>query len=149
MTKKDPVIVRVTRAYRFPPERVFDAWLDAEIARDFLFATSAGKMIKAEVDPHVGGKFLYVDRRKDGDASHYGVFKEIDRPRRLVFSFSVEMYDVEAALTTIEIKPAPGGCELTLTQEMPAEYAEYRERTGQGWTMILENLEETLKKRSR
>jgi hypothetical protein len=45
VAKKEPVIVRVTRAYKFPPERVFDAWLDADIGREFLFATSEGKMM--------------------------------------------------------------------------------------------------------
>lgn len=146
---KKSIIVTVTRRYSFPAEKVFDAWLDADIGREFLFGTSEGKMIKAEADPRVGGKFLYVDRRKEGDASHYGVFKEIDRPRRLVFSFSVEMYDVEAARVIVEIKPAPGGCELTLTQEMPAAYAEYKERSQQGWAMILGNLETTLKARAK
>ncbi|MEQ8936522.1 MAG: SRPBCC domain-containing protein [Amphiplicatus sp.] len=139
-------IIRLTvsRAYKQSPERVFDAWLDVNLARRFLFATTEGEVIKAEVDPTVGGKFLFVDRRKEGDAAHYGVYQEIDRPRRLVFSFSVENYDVNAAKVIVEIVPAGDGCELTLTQEMSADYAEYKDRSEKGWTMILGNLERAL-----
>jgi len=136
--------VVVTRAYKQSAARVFDAWLDPDIAPRFLFATPEGEMIRAEIDPKVGGKFLFVDRRKDGEAAHYGVYLEIDRPRRLVFSFSVENYDVNAAKVVVEILPVGDGCELTLTQEMPAEYAEYKERSEKGWTMILGNLAQAL-----
>ena len=136
--------VIVKRAYKQSATRVFDAWLDPDIAPRFLFATPEGEMIRAEIDPKVGGKFLFVDRRKEGEAPHYGVYLEIDRPRRLVFSFSVENYDVNAAKVVVEIKPASDGCELTLTQEMPAEYVEYKDRAEKGWTMILGNLEQAL-----
>lgn len=140
--EKLKVVVR--KAYRQSAERVFDAWLDVDLAREFLFATQGGEMIRAEVDPRVGGRFIFVDRRNEGDAAHYGVFKEIDRPRRLVFSFSVEMYEVNAAKVIVEIAPLATGCQLTLTQEMPPEYAEYKERSEKGWAMILESLERAL-----
>ncbi|MEX0645461.1 MAG: SRPBCC domain-containing protein [Parvularculaceae bacterium] len=145
--KERPILITVSRRYSFPAERVFDAWLDVSLAREFLFATPEGKMITAELDPRVGGKFLFVDRRNEGDAAHYGVFQEIDRPRRIVFSFSAEMYDVNAARVIVEIAPRAEGCELTLTQEMPAKYAEYKDRSEKGWAMILGNLDASLKKR--
>lgn len=149
MSAEKPILITVEHAYPFRAERVFDAWLDVDMAREFLFATTGGEMIKAEVDPRVGGKFLFIDRRKDGDASHYGVYKEIDRPRRLVFSFSVEGYDVNAAKVVVEIEPMGNGCALTLTQEMPVEYAEYKERSEAGWKMIAGNLERTLEAHAR
>jgi uncharacterized protein YndB with AHSA1/START domain len=93
-----------------------------------------------EIDARVGGTFQIVDRRAEGDAHHYGVYLEIDRPRRLVFAFSVERPDPDADRVTIDIVPQSDGCALTLTHEMSAEWADYRERTEQGWTGILEGL---------
>ncbi|HQP20747.1 MAG TPA: SRPBCC domain-containing protein, partial [Phenylobacterium sp.] len=85
MTKTVTLVVR--RHYAFPPERVFDAWLDPALAGKFLFATPDGIMLKVEIDPRVGGTFLITERRGDRDDEHRGTYLEIDRPRRLVFSF--------------------------------------------------------------
>lgn len=137
----DRKIVSVMRRFEAAPERVFDAWLDPAMARKFLFATPTGEIIRAEIDPVVGGKMLVVDRRDGVDVHHYGQFLEIDRPRRLVFSFSVEDYGVNAETVTIEVRPDGAGSELTLTHATSAEYAE---RTQAGWTMIVESLARAL-----
>jgi hypothetical protein len=42
---------------------------------------------------------------------------------------------------TIEIVPLETGCELTLTQELKPEFAEYKSRTEKGWNTILEALD--------
>ena len=41
---------------------------------------------------------------------------------------------------TVEIVRAGSGCELTLTQEMRPEFAEWADRTAEGWAMILDGL---------
>ncbi len=61
----DPIILTVERHIDAPPERVFDAWLDAGAVGQWLFATPGGVMEKVEIDPRVGGKFLIVERRGD------------------------------------------------------------------------------------
>jgi uncharacterized protein YndB with AHSA1/START domain len=137
MTKT--VTLTVSHRYQAPPERVFDAWLDPELARRFAFATPTGTMIKAEIDPRVGGRFNLTDRRPDmGDVAHVGEYLEIDRPRRLVFTFGVPQYDPAMTTVTLEIRPVDGGCELTLTHEGVAE--EWAKDTPKGWEMILEGL---------
>jgi len=135
--------VSVTRRFDATPEQVFDAWLDPKIAAKFLFATATGEIVKVEIEPEVGSGFLIVDKRPDvGEASHYGTYLEIDRPRRLVFDFSVEAYGKDTTRVTVEIRPAGDGCELILTHEDVG--AEYAERAMGGWTMILEGLAKTL-----
>ena len=134
----------VTHSFTAAPERVFDAWLDPAIARRFLFATPTGEMIRAEVDARVGGKFNFVDRRPDmGDVLHTGEYLEIDRPRRLAFTFAVPQFDPDFTTVVIELAPTPGGgCDVTLTQTNVA--AEWADRSKEGWGMILGWLEGVL-----
>ena len=68
MAPQRTVTVRVTRRFEAAPERVFDAWLDVEKAKRFLFATVKGTMVRAEVDARVGGAFNFTERRGDIDA---------------------------------------------------------------------------------
>ena len=135
MSDQATTTVRVKHRFTASPERVFDAWLDPERARRFLFATPTGQMVQAETDPRVGGRFTFTDRRDGLDVVHTGEYLEIDRPRRLVFTFGVPTYSPVMTEVTIEIVPLDDGCELTLTHEgVPPEYAE---RNVEGWTRIL------------
>ena len=138
--------VRVTRRFTAPAERVFDAWLNPTFAGKWLFATPTGKMVRAEIDARVGGLFTFVDRREGEDIEHTGSYLEIDRPRRLVFTFAVPKYSKMYTRVTIEIvpldQPTGGGSELTLTHE--GVLPEYAERVPEGWKMILNGLSANL-----
>ena len=138
--------VRVTRRFSASAERVFDAWIDPEKARRWLFATPAGEIVRAETDPRVGGTFVFVDRR-DGDAGtedveHVGEYLEVDRPRRLVFTFAVPRYSKESTIVTVDIVSAGTGCELTLTHERVLP--EWASKTEEGWATLLGRLAEDL-----
>jgi uncharacterized protein YndB with AHSA1/START domain len=139
MTSEALPRVVVTRRYAAAPERVFDAFLDVSIARHFLFATANGEMITAEIDARVGGRFTFTERRPDmGDVRHIGEYLEIERPRRLVFTFGVPQFDPRMTTVSIEIRPDGDGCELTLVNDgVPPDYAE---RTQDGWSRILAGL---------
>ena len=75
---------------------------------------------------------------------HTGKYVTLDRPRRIVFTLSVEQYSTATDRVTIDITPLRKGCELTLTHEMKAEYAPFRDRARKGWTDILEVAAELL-----
>ena len=131
--------LRVTRQYAAPPERVFDAWLDADGARRWLFATPTGEMVQAEMDPRVDGEWRLVERRDGGDAVHCGRYLAIDRPRRLAFTFAVDE-ESEGDRVSVDVAPMDEGCELTLVHAMSAEWADYADRTEEGWRDILDGL---------
>jgi uncharacterized protein YndB with AHSA1/START domain len=138
------VAVRVTRRFTAPPERVFDAWLDARTAGRWLFATPGGQMVRAEADPRVGGRFTFTDRRDGEEVEHTGEYLEIDRPRRLVFTFGIPASSPDFDRVTVEIVPLETGCELTLTHEMKPEWGEYAGRAEAGWAGILDGLAASL-----
>lgn len=133
--------VTVTRRIAASPERVFDAWLDAKVVGAWLFATPGGVSQRVEVDPRVGGGFRIDERRGDDIAEHHGQYLALDRPRMLVFDFWTSFSD-ERTRVTIEIAPDREGSLLTLTHE--GVWADYEDRTSQGWSMILQGLEQAL-----
>jgi uncharacterized protein YndB with AHSA1/START domain len=148
-----PVTVVVAHRYNAPAEKVFDAWLNPSLAKRFLFATRTGNIMRCMIDPQVGGEFLVTDRRPqaDGDESvldteHRGTFLEIDRPRRLVFEFSVPPYSETATRVTLDFHDYGAACELALTHEMGStELARMHEaQSRQGWIKMLEKLEREL-----
>ena len=143
---RDIVIARISRVVPYPAERVFDAWLDPRLARQWLFATPDGEMVRAEIEPHVGGRFVFTDHRNGEDVAHTGEYLEIDRPRRLVFTFAVSGISTSPDLVRVDIIPHADGCELRLEHEMGAGYNEYVERTEQGWAMMLASLARTLQR---
>ncbi len=141
---KGPIQIRISRRFEASAERVFDAWLDQKSAGRWWFATPTGKMQKVEIDGRVGGNFRIVGRRGEIDADHFGTFIELDRPRRIVLDFATDAGNL-ATRVTIQIDSLKdGGCELTLSHNIAPEWADYKDRTNRGWTMILEGLAKTV-----
>jgi uncharacterized protein YndB with AHSA1/START domain len=150
-----PVVIRASHRYSAPAERVFDAWITPGQASRFLFRTRTGNVMQCEIEAEVGGGFTVIDRRPaaDGDESvfdvvHMGKYLEIDRPRRLVFEFSVLTFGNEKP-TKVTVEIAPLGvqaCELTLTHEMgTSETAHTMEETSRrGWVNMLATIEREL-----
>lgn len=138
-----PLVLTITHRFNASPERVFDAWLEPDKAKRFLFKTPDGVMHRVDIDPRVGGKFQIIERRGEEHADHFGEYVEIDRPRRLVFLFGTTPGE-ELSRVTIEITPTDGGCELTLTHEMDPRWGDYEGRVREGWTTILDGLARVL-----
>ena len=150
-----PVVIRASQRYAASAERVFDAWLTPTQAARFLFRTRTGNVMQCEMEPEVGGGFTIIDRRPaaEGDESvfdvvHMGKFLEIERPRHLVFEFSVLTFGNESP-TRVTVDIAPLGtqaCELTLTQEMGSSSSAraMEEASRRGWTNMLALMEREL-----
>jgi uncharacterized protein YndB with AHSA1/START domain len=79
MSTRQGVSVRVTRRFSTSPERVFDAWLDPATASRWLFTTATGQMVRAEVDPRVGGPFAFTERRDGAGVEYTGESRSTGR----------------------------------------------------------------------
>jgi uncharacterized protein YndB with AHSA1/START domain len=135
-------VVRVSRHFEATAERVFDAWLDPKRAGRWLFATPTGEMVRVEIDARVGGRFVFVDRRDGQDVEHVGEYEQIDRPKRLVFTFAVPQFSAEYTRVIVDIAAVGRSCDVTLTHE--GVLPDYATRTAQGWTGILDGLAQSL-----
>ncbi|WP_422365251.1 SRPBCC family protein [Pelagibius sp.] len=130
-------VVRLTRKLAASPELVFDAWTDPAMVSQWLIP---GEMVMAaiEIDLRVGGRFDFV-MKGDEPHPHAGVYKVIDRPKKLAFTWSSSATNHQETLVTVEIKPLGQGSELTLTHEGFADDAMAGLHNG-GWTACFEKL---------
>ncbi len=139
MSSSPTVTVSVTREFAAAPERVFDAWLDPAMIGKFMFGPQLRdeEVLHLQVDARMGGNFSFLVRRQGQEIDHVGQYRELDRPRRLVFTWGVSGSSADESVVSIEITATGTGSQLTLTHEMDSKWAEYASRTEAGWTKML------------
>jgi uncharacterized protein YndB with AHSA1/START domain len=146
MTAVEPATVRVTRRFDAAPERVFDAWLAPAMIGHFMFgpALRDEEVLRIEVDARVGGAFSFLVRRQGVEIDHVGHYLEIERPRRLAFTWGIAGESVDQSRVTIDVRPLTSGCEVSLAHAMDPRWADFADRVRSGWTTMLDALARTL-----
>lgn len=141
------VEAKVTHDFKASAERVFDAWLDPAKVRSWGAQTVPGMpafdIRRVEIDARVGGSFTFSDMREDGEALHWGTYLEIDRPRKLVFTWftSEEEEREDNSTVTLTIEPLDAGCRATIVHRMSDRWADYVKPTETGWGFMLRQVE--------
>jgi len=135
-----PLTLRVERRFAASPERVFQAWTTADALNRW---SAPGEMTaRATVDLRVGGQYRISMAAPDGKVNDVtGVYREIDPPKRLVYSWQWEtMPGFPETVVTVEFRGrADGGTDLILLHEgLPDENS--RERHAHGWGGSLDKL---------
>lgn len=134
--------VRVTTVIEAAPDRVFDAWFDPGIAGKWLFATASRPSARVAIDARVGGAFCFVERTGGEQVEHAGVYVEIVRPRRVVFTLAGEKRSRDLTRVRVEIAPQDDGSRLTVFHDnVPPDRAG---RVEARWTGMLYGLGVTL-----
>src|SRR3954469_19673937 len=108
MTHDSTTSIRITRHVDLSPERVFDAWLDPEKIRLWMLPGSEA-VVRAEVDARIGGAFSFVVRRKGEEVAHVGQYLEIERPRRLAFTWGVPQYSKDSTIVALDFADSGPG----------------------------------------
>jgi len=142
MTTETAASLRLSRTIAASPEEVFRAWTDPAEMKQW-YCPEGGTVDVAEVDLAVGGRYKVAMRMPDGIHVAYGVYREIDPPRKLAFTWQWESGDGPKegeTLVTIELEERDGSTELVLTHERFAT-AEARDGHEQGWASALNKLE--------
>jgi len=127
--------LRLERLIPAPPQRVFALWSEPEQLVKWWGPEGADIPAHA-IDPHPGGSWRTTMRTADG--KHHtvsGVYRAIEPPRRLVFTWAWENehgargHETEVTVTFMS---APGGTRLVLVQK-EFESKESRDRHSHGW----------------
>lgn len=139
-------LVRVNHRFPASAEAVFDAWLDPELIGKWMFgpAVRDEQVVRTLIDPRVGGAFSFVVRRQGKEISHLGEYLTIERPHRLVFTWTTADSLPATSRVTIEILSLENQCELTLTHEIQPEWLDYAARIEESWSKMLHVLEAAL-----
>lgn len=133
--------LEVKHTYSQGPEKLFNAFLKAESARNFMFKTDSGKMLEAEVDGQLGGTFTFVEERGSEKAEHYGTFIEIEEPSKIAFIFSLDKDSSDGDYIEIYFNKNSLGCDITLTHDIKPEFAQHIDKIRSGWSSLLNNLD--------
>ena len=138
----DEYSVTVRREIAAPAEVLFDAWLDAQSLGSWLRPVGI-RETRAETDPRVGGAFRIVMVDDESTIVHSGIYREIDRPRRLVFTWSSPATGFRDSLVTVTFQPSSGSTVVEIHQVgLPDDEAQASHHAG--WTDILRELSRTI-----
>ncbi|GAA1396027.1 SRPBCC family protein [Pseudonocardia kongjuensis] len=104
----DLPMVRVTREFDAPPDRVFDAHVDVEKVRRWLGPRNLTMTVQ-RWDAETGGGYRYTHADADGEYRFYGSFHEVRAPERIVQTFTFEGFPDGVCLETLTVTPLDGG----------------------------------------
>lgn len=141
---------KTSHRFNVAAERVYDAWLDPNKVRSWMSASLKtfglpGHVQRVEIDARVGGSFCFSDLRDGAEARHWGKYLELDRPRRIVFTWIVdESGEADPSVVTLTIEPEPDGCTATIVHQMDEAWRDYVSRTEAGWSRMLQHIEKFL-----
>lgn len=146
--------LQITRIIAAPPHKVFDAWIDPAVRMQWWCASPQMTCDFCEIDARVGGRYR-INMKGPGpgatspeDRKEYiacGTFEQIDRPRRLAFTWRWETWRESHvdSLVTLDFSPVAGGTRLTLTQTLLPDANAVKEHV-QGWNGCLDCLAKVL-----
>ena len=137
--------LEIRRLIPAPRERVFDAWTQAkELDR---WSAPSHMTPRTEVDLRIGGRYRIVMRGPDGiDKIVGGVYRVIDRPSKLVYTWKWEESPMPESVVTIEFRDRGKETEVVLRHEGLID-PESRARHEHGWNACLDNLAALMSRR--
>jgi uncharacterized protein YndB with AHSA1/START domain len=109
-TVKDLPVIKITREFDAPAEKVFRAHTDPDLFTQWIGPRSIDTKI-TEWDATTGGRWAYRNSRtEDGlDTGFYGSFHEVRPNERIVQTFTWEGAPDGVSLETMTFEDLPGG----------------------------------------
>lgn len=135
--------VVVRRVIAASAEDLFDAWLDPEALATWM-RPGAIQSTVARVEPRVGGAYEIIMQSASETYVTKGVYRLIDRPKRLVFTWVSGPAENQETLVTVDFVRVDKRTEVIVTHEQLPASAMPSHRDG--WTSGLEHLDEACQK---
>ncbi len=136
----------LSKEFRAPVEKIFDAWIDPEVLKSW-FGPEGVVTTAASIDLRLGGSYSLTMALPDGKTViHRGVYRSIERPSKLSFTWILEGQDCEGTkdlhaetLVTLVFHQKENITTLVLTHDfLPSESS--KEAHGYGWSGSLDRL---------
>ena len=141
MSQEAGQVLRIERTFAASAEEVFDAWTSPEVMRRWFHCGPDWETPKAEVDLRVGGRVSVVMRTPDGtEAGAQGEYRVIDRPQRLVMTWTFDSDTSNEQLMDLSFSESEGSTTVTLVNSRIAS-DERRNSQEWGWNGCLNELE--------
>ncbi|HEU4321495.1 MAG TPA: SRPBCC family protein [Acidimicrobiia bacterium] len=100
--------IKMVRKFDAPAELVFEVWTTPEHVRNW-WGYPEHPMTECTIDLKVGGEYRYAADIPDfGEMAFRGVFKEIDRPNRLVATEIYEAFPDNEGVNTLTLTEEDG-----------------------------------------
>lgn len=113
--------IRLTRLFSAPRQLVFDAMTRPEHVKRWWGNLGEGYSVPVcEIDLRPGGKWRFVNRHPQGDAVFYGEYREIEPPRRVVFTEIFEPFPDSVSVVTSVLTEEGNKTRLTATVRYPS-----------------------------
>ena len=129
----------MTRYFDDTPEHVFDAWLGPDTGNKWPFTRQGRRKSGMLIDARTG-TWCISDMRDGKEHTAIGKYLEVDRPRRLMMTFST--FSLKLGRVVVNFAAKGAGCLLNLTHEcLPCDY---NLKTESAWSEMLDGLEATL-----
>jgi uncharacterized protein YndB with AHSA1/START domain len=109
MADPDVPLVRITREFDAPPEKVFRAHTDPALYAQWVGPRGFDAQIE-HYDCRTGGSYRYIHTNAAGESyGFHGCFHEVRSPETIVQTFTFEGYPDGVALERLVLEPLPGG----------------------------------------
>jgi len=148
MNRMETFQLELSRFIRASREKVYQAFVTQKALSSWMCPRGMS-IAEATLDARVGGRYRIVMRARDG-ATYIvgGVYRELVRPERLVYTWQWEgetMPKVET-LITVTLSPRDGGTQLDMLHTGFADAAQ-RDSHAQGWNSTFNRLNDLLDER--
>jgi uncharacterized protein YndB with AHSA1/START domain len=131
--------VQVRRRVKAPAEQVFDLWTNPALMARWMSPFPGTVECKASCDPRPGGAFSLVMSSPEATREVSGTYVQVDRPRKLVFTWTGALTNNVNTLVTVELHARGDETDLVLTHERLPTPAICDGHT-RGWGNILDHL---------
>ncbi|MFQ5751156.1 MAG: SRPBCC domain-containing protein [bacterium] len=144
MANKSETTLILKRTFNAPREKVFQAWTNPEMLKEWFHGGDDWTTPIQEVDLQVGGKFRLGMQPPDAEAPYvaYGTYREVQPPEKLVYTWDWEGQDPLDTLVTVVFREVGDSTEVELTHERFPN-PETRDQHREGWIGCMDQLDKS------
>ena len=127
----------LTRIINGKQQQVCDHWLMPVLIGEWMFGpkVQAEKILDLQTTVRKNGEFNFRIYRRGSDIDHHGVYRELNIPSRLVFSWiESDQPEIESQVT-VQFSAEADKTKLKLQVNLPAELSANKDKIKKTWTL--------------